>query len=147
MTFICPFSSKKVNPKHCDNKRNSKPLIGMTDQFIQCRSCDIDIPEEIEDKYVIRQDSPITSIGPIEEDIPIPVVPRKGKVSFTSYPFKKMKIGNSFKVTFNKDKPGEGRRTANTLSCAASHFSKKHEPTWKFLTRQLKSEVRVWRVE
>lgn len=65
----------------------------------------------------------------IETGIPIPATGLK-------YPFKDMKIGDSFFV------PNKAISGARTSRC---NFSKKHKE-YKFITRNENDGIRVWRV-
>ena len=73
----------------------------------------------------------------IETDIPIPSnVTRRSK-----YPFKDMKVGDSFFIT-DKEEP---EKTRKKVSAAATMFCQKKD--CKFKTQTFETGVRVWRVE
>ena len=69
----------------------------------------------------------------IDTDIPIPSMGRPNQ-----YPFAEMKVGDSFFI--------EGR-TSSYASTAARNWASKHEPSWRFTSRQQDGGVRVWRIE
>ena len=66
----------------------------------------------------------------IDKDIPIPETNTGGK-----YPFKYMKVGDSFTVPIE---------SYNKTNSAVSRWKK--GTSWRFTMRNLKTEVRVWRV-
>lgn len=70
----------------------------------------------------------------IETDIPLEETRGNPK----SYPFAKMKIGESFFVP-------TGERTITSLQSSLISAARRHEG--KFTTRALEGGVRVWRVE
>ena len=73
----------------------------------------------------------------IETGIPVPSnITRKSK-----YPFKEMKIGESFFLT-DKTDPEKARKK---VSAAATMFCR--EKACKFKTQTFETGVRVWRVE
>ncbi len=79
----------------------------------------------------------------IESGIPLPEDQR----SQTSYPFAKMKVGDSIFFPLRAD--DNAQRMKNRLAQASRGFGKKQEPEWKFVIRyRLENEisgVRIWR--
>jgi hypothetical protein len=74
----------------------------------------------------------------IEKDVPVPKnITRKSK-----YPFREMKIGDSF---FVKDKE-DIKKTQRKMAAVAYMFCKKNSE-YKFKTQALEAGVRVWRVK
>tara|TARA_Y100000310_G_scaffold276062_1_gene292960 strand:- start:398 stop:613 length:216 start_codon:yes stop_codon:yes gene_type:complete len=67
----------------------------------------------------------------IDKDIPVPEQRRNGE----KYPFKHMAVGDSFTL------PVEYYNRVNTA------MSRWHRgTTWRFTMRNLKTEVRIWRI-
>ena len=79
----------------------------------------------------------------IESGIPLPEDQR----SQTSYPFAKMKVGDS--IFFPLSPSDNSQRMKNRLAQASRGFGKKQEREWNFVIRyRLEDEisgVRVWR--
>lgn len=69
----------------------------------------------------------------IEKGIPIPQ-------SNPKYPFKDMKVGDSFLIK-NCDKKSRMR-----LNSAVGYFKTRHKD-WKFSIRAIQKDVRVWRIK
>lgn len=65
----------------------------------------------------------------IESGIPLPEDQR----SQTSYPFAKMKVGDS--IFFPLSPSDNSQRMKNRLAQASRGFGKKQEPEWKFVIR------------
>lgn len=74
------------------------------------------------------------SIGPIESDVPIPKEPGKGPTPL--YPFRLLKVGQSFTT------PMEMRKR---VAVAAANYSKRHPP-YKFTSTVDGDRVRIWRI-
>jgi uncharacterized protein (DUF2249 family) len=73
----------------------------------------------------------------IEQGVPIPGnITRK-----TKYPFREMKIGESFFLTDHEDP----ERTRKRVSAAATMFCANKD--YKFKTQVFETGVRVWRIE
>lgn len=70
----------------------------------------------------------------ISKNIPIPAIPK------TKYPFKDMKVGDSFLLDSNM------KRTVVSIKCC--QFAKKSNTGIKFTVRKLKNgDIRCWRVK
>lgn len=67
----------------------------------------------------------------IEKGIPVHSNPSM------TYPFVKMEVGDSFVVP---------AKNANTARTAAARF-RRNNPTWRFVTRVIGDDLRVWRTQ
>lgn len=75
---------------------------------------------------------------PIDKDVPAPTRRRHGPQY--KYPFKLMKVGDSFYVA--------GRATSIiSVRSALNRFIKVKSPTWEFRTQQDANGVRIWRIK
>ena len=73
----------------------------------------------------------------------IPVADRNYVRSRISYPFKDMKIGDSFMIKTNKKNHTSKR---GSLVSAAIHYSKT-DKTFHYVTRTVEGGIRLWRVK
>ena len=73
----------------------------------------------------------------IETGIPIPQIRRRGKSG--KYPFRELKIGDSFLV------PNQDRFTIKRLRSACHNFSKRN-PDYMFTVKEEVTGCRVWRI-
>lgn len=77
----------------------------------------------------------------IEKDVPIEGTK---KPIHTKYPFKKMEVGDSFKVSVGENQTPNQLR--NNLFSNIRYFIKMEKPTWRFTSRVVsETEVRIWR--
>lgn len=78
----------------------------------------------------------------IEKNIPIPE-PIK-HLGWFKYPFKSMEIGDSFEITSNSELK---RRIKHRLEAASSKYRLTYNKNIRFLVRETKIGVRIWRIE
>ena len=73
----------------------------------------------------------------------IPLINSKGN-NF-GYPFDEMEVGDSFAL---KVKEGEDAAfLLRRVSSAKSYYQSKFNPTRKYIARNMKTEIRVWRTK
>lgn len=72
-------------------------------------------------------------IGTIEKGIPMP--------DAVKYPFAKMKVGDSFLVSWN----GNRRATQNAVRSSIYRYCLRHKGKKKYSCRSQKDGVRIWR--
>ena len=78
--------------------------------------------------------------APIKIDRGVPV-PTKGQRCM--YPFKDMKVGDSFFID-TKDRDKGNMR--NRVQSSSSRFAKMQDPKQQFCSRQLEGGIRCWRI-
>ena len=74
----------------------------------------------------------------IEKGIPVP----KNTTRKSKYPFREMKVGDSFFIKENEDVKKAQRKMA-----AVAHMFSKKNSEYKFKTQAFDTGVRVWRIK
>lgn len=82
----------------------------------------------------------------IEKNIPIPAGKRENQTSL--YPFKEMKVGDSFSIGVIEGSKGDSDVAMRKVGNAARNWKNKVGRTeWKFRVRKMEdNSVRIWRV-
>lgn len=69
------------------------------------------------------------------------------KKDSSKYPFKNMKIGDSFLVPHDKDLCGSNLKNQIRVRTAATNYCKFNNPKLKFLTQTEEKGIRVFRIK
>ncbi len=89
----------------------------------------------------------MTNNGEIKIEKGVPIVgSRGGQYDVVHYPWAAMEISDSFMIAMNGADKRTVEKKQSSLSRAGYLFVKKHQPSSRFVTRQVDGGVRVWRV-